>query len=278
MTDRYAYCSIQDVIDRVFDSDTSVTSTEKLMLLGIVQAVAAFINDFYGERRFIPGTAARRFDGSGTARLFVDDLLAVTSLVDDDDTWAASDYLLYPRNAGGVKGPYIWIEIDPDGTYSAFTGERDTVVITGRWGAYEETVATGATLASALTASATSMSVATGSIIRAGHILLIDSEQIFVTDRTTGETNDTYTIERGINGTTAATHNQSAAISQYRPPYDIFELAVELAVRLFKMKDAGYQDGLGAVELGQMFYRRSVQQYMKTEAPPRWHRSGLGAA
>ena len=267
----YAYCSIQDVKDRL-----DITgSSDDTMLLDIVRAATEIIDGYY-RRRFIPETATKRYDGSGTTRLFVDDLLAVTSLIDDDDTWSTTDYLLYPRTAGGTNGPYTWIEVDPDGQYSAFTRERDIVVIAGRWGAYEDTTSTGATVASnPLSDSDTSLEVATGSTIYPGHVLLIESEQIFVTAQSTGSPNDTYTIERGVNGTTAAEHSQGTAINRYRPPFDILELCVELTSRLFKMRDTAYQDATANVELGALQYRRSVRTFLRHEAPVRWYKAGL---
>ncbi|MGD8499060.1 MAG: hypothetical protein PVJ86_00340 [Phycisphaerales bacterium] len=272
----YSYCSVKDVKDRLDIQDT--TTSDDAMILSIVRAATRYIDQHYGARRFVPETAAKRFDGSGTKTLFIPDLLAVTTLVDDTDTWTSSDYLLYPRNAGGTNGPYTYITIDPDGTYSAFTEERDIVVITGRWGSYEETATTGATLATAITSTtATTISVATGSIIRPGHVLLIDDEQLFVTTRSAGE-NDTYTVVRGVNGTTAATHTQGTAINYYLAPWEIFELCVELASRLYKMKDTAYQDATGSIELGELQYRRAARAYLKAEAPLGWYRARMGRA
>lgn len=268
----YAYCSIQDVKDRL-DIEGA---TGDVMLLSIVRAATRFIDQHY-DRCFVPETATRRFDGSGARRLFIDDLLAVTSLVDDDDTWTTSDYLLYPRNAGGAHGPYVWIETDPDGDYSAFTGERDVVIITGRWGAYEETEDTGATLAAALAKAATTMTIATGSGIYPGHVLLIDSEQIFVTGHTTGDENDTYIVTRGVNGTTGAAHDEGAAINRYLSPSEIAELCVELAARLYKMKDTAYQDATASEVLGRLQYRRSAKKFLEEESPIGWYRSKMGA-
>src|SRR5574341_497051 len=116
-------------------------------LLNRVRAASDWIDSQLG--RFIPVTETRRFDGPANRKtLFVDPLLAVTSIIDDTTTLAASDYLLYPRSRHWENGPYTRIEIDPDAAnLTAWTHEKDIIVIAGRWGRYELSAGIGATVA-----------------------------------------------------------------------------------------------------------------------------------
>src|SRR3990170_4338612 len=85
-----------------------------------VRAASDFLDSKVGW--FIPVTAARRFDGPRDRKtLFIDPLLAVTTLVDDTTTLTTSDYLLYPRNRHWENGPYTRISPDPDGTHAAWS-------------------------------------------------------------------------------------------------------------------------------------------------------------
>jgi hypothetical protein len=46
------------------------------------------------------------------------------------------------------------------------------------------------------------------------------------------------TVQRGVGGTAAASHVQNTAISLYRPPRDIEQLALRVAAWLYKSPDA----------------------------------------
>jgi hypothetical protein len=171
MPDR-CYCSVEDVV--------GWGSKDEAELLTFVRSASDWITKKIGD--FIPVTAAKRYDGTGDIDLTVAPLLAVTSIVDDGDTLVTADYLLYPRNKWWENGPYTRIRIDPDATtLNAWTWEEDIVVITGRWGLYEESANTGATVQDdPLTNSATSLLVDDGSKIRPGLVLLVETEQLFV--------------------------------------------------------------------------------------------------
>jgi hypothetical protein len=71
-------------------------------------------------------------------------LLSVTSIVNDGTTLTEADYLLKPNGGHWANGPYTYIEIDPDATnISAWDTDADGIVITGRLGLWNATVALG---------------------------------------------------------------------------------------------------------------------------------------
>jgi hypothetical protein len=274
---------------------------------------------------FIPVTAAKRFDGTGTIDLTIAPLLAITSIVDDGDTLQSTDYLGYPRNKWWENGPYTRLRIDPDAsTLTAWTGEEDVIVITGRWGLYEESGLSGATVQNdPLAAGGLSLIVDDGSKIRPGMVLLVAAEQILVaatgasTDSTanTAEAVDTteeaidvddgtkftigelividveqmlvtdiqsntivvergwngtakaahdtatdvnvyrtFTIERGVNGTTAAEAAQDVVISKYIVPWDVKYLCKQMASLMSRKEDSGYAAKTGNLEIGEVFF------------------------
>ena len=62
--------------------------------------------DGYCNRHFYPRTQTLVFDGNGSGRLLIPDLISITSLKEDttddktfNDTWAATDYWSEPYNA-----------------------------------------------------------------------------------------------------------------------------------------------------------------------------------
>jgi len=139
--------------------------------------------------------------GGLTRNLQVDDLLAVTTIKIDEDqdgtfdesALATTEYELLPRNSE----PKRTISMTDYGTTYAWPA-RSRVQIVGRWGYSDDTKAAGA-LAEALDTSETGVDVTDASLIDVGDTILVDSEQMFVSERstlTTGTTlNDTLTAD-----------------------------------------------------------------------------------
>jgi len=166
-----AYCTIEDV--KGFGADKPGD------LLDFVRSASQWIETNIGN--FTPIVGTKRFDGTGDIDLTVDPILSVTSITDDGDSLDTTDYLLYPRNKWYDNGPYTRIRIDPDAlTLNAWTWEEDIVAIVGSWGLYSETEDTGATTTQADNSTA-AMVVDDASKIYPGAVLLVETEQEFVT-------------------------------------------------------------------------------------------------
>ena len=281
-------------------------------------------------RIFIPKTQTRLFrypqrEGVRSWQLDLDeDLQSVTTLQtkaqDSSPTSiSSSDFFTEPVNTGP---PFHTIEIDLS-TTAAFEGgdtSQRSIAVAGSWGFSADTRSVG-TVASGLDsdAAATSMVVSNASLIDVGETLLIDSEQIFVSERSAADvgknisdasvtadladvtitmeashgllageviridsekmfiesvsTNDltviraydgsvlaahsngadvfhfrTLTIERGANGTTAASHTDATAISKYEPPFDVRELVKAETILHMKQDQATWARVVGAGE------------------------------
>lgn len=184
------YCTLNDVLTDL--EKEGIKTWKEAVVLEKIRSASDFIDRKLG--MFVPLTETRRFDGSGMPHLFVDYLLAATTVTDDGETIASDQYLLYPRNRHWPNGPYTRISVDPDATaLSAWACERDAVSIAGRWGKYEESIATGATVANTteISASGTSLLVPDGSKVSPGMVLLIGTEQLLV--EATGSPTDSTT-------------------------------------------------------------------------------------
>lgn len=308
-------------------------------------------------RYFIPRTETRYFrwppqQSSRSYVLWTDqDLLSVTTLQtqaqdDSPTTITSADYFLEPINSGR----YNRIEIDLSSN-SAFEGgdtPQRSISVLGSWG-YSNNTRSGGTVASGLASdsSATSFVCSNESLIEVGHTLLIESEQIFVKNKTAtiltsillngaltalqnnvtvtvdashglqaGEvilvdsermyiesvsTNDltviraydgstladhnddtqiytfrTLTIERGNNGTTAATHANATAISVYEPEFDISEHCLALTLARIAQGEAMWGRSVGTGEGAREFNARNLQAIHKEIiAHYKRHRSGV---
>jgi len=299
------YCCLSELVDAL--EQAGVKSWREADALDKIKAASQWIDRKLGH--FIPVTDARYFDGNGHIDLYIDPVLAVTALSLDGTAILSTQYILYgngPAEPRWENGPYTRITVHPDATQmSVWWKEDKNILLTGRYGKWEQSVVSGATVANTteISASGTSLVVSDGSKIGLGMVLLIGTEQPLVTateaptDSTanlgealdsseeeidvnnaalvnTGEiirvdfeqmkiidkktntllvvrgwngtaktshtdTTDvyayrTYTVKRGINGTTAAVHANAIAISRYVAPDDVKYLCVQIAALMLK--------------------------------------------
>jgi len=144
-------------------------------------------------RRYIPETATKLYrwpnrHGSGYTLWLSHDLLSVITLQtkaqdSSPTTIAAADYFLEPQQHGP---PYNRIEIDLSSSAAFEAGDtpQRSISVNGSWG-YSNTTKSAGTVSSGLaaSASATSMVCSNAALIGVGEALLIESEQLFVSDR-----------------------------------------------------------------------------------------------
>jgi len=175
------YCTIAEL-----DDDLKLRGAEKIAVqLRAVRDASMFLRGKMGE--FIPVTESRYFTGRGVPRLYVQPLLAITAISNDGTSLASSDYILKPSGAHWRNGPYTYLEVDPDAaSLSEWATELDSVEITGRWGLFEQTTASGAVVGTGgQTNSATSLLVDDGSKLSPGAVAYIGTEQELVTGYST---------------------------------------------------------------------------------------------
>ena len=194
-----------------------------------------------GGRWFYPRIETRYFDTPGGRELEMDeDLLAATTITNGDATTvAASDYNLYPY----FGPPYYQIRLKQSATIvwtldSSGNDER-AISVLGIWGKIHDYASvwldTLATLAAAITTTTATTFTCTTGLIKAGYLLKIESEYLYVDSVSVGAS-DTVTVRRGVNGSTAATHAISTAISRWYFP--TVEMICRTAVQAYeRLKD-----------------------------------------
>jgi hypothetical protein len=152
-------------------------------------------------------------------------LSATTITLADGTVLTGSDYLALPRG----KTPSYHLLLKDSTSYRWNEYEDDpegAVSILGVWGwhpDYTSAWVTGSTLNGAINASVTSITVTSGSLFSAGHLLKIDSEYL----RITAVSGTTLTVTRGANGSTAAAHDDGAVVYYWQP----FEMVTQAAAR-----------------------------------------------
>jgi hypothetical protein len=232
---------------RVKDARTGLNitgSASDALLLQMAEAASRSVDD-YTRRHFYVRVATRYYDGTGRPYLLLppgDDLLEVTSLKLDENgdrayelTLTATDYYLWPDN--GL--PKLRV---------------DLVELVGKWGYADDRQTIGALVSGAHNATTTTLTTTSAVGMAIGLTLLIGSEQLYVT----GGGGTSWTVERGVNGTTAATIADQAAIQRYRYPTPIVQATYMQLARWWKRKDDGFAQVLLSPDLGRMSVFRGL--------------------
>jgi hypothetical protein len=214
-------------------------------LLNALEAAAASIERATG-RRFSPHRGVRLHDYTSPVELLLEDdlldLLAITN--GDGAAIPLGDVIRLPDSV-----PHSVLRLTGSSAFFYMRSPLEAISVTGIWGWHERwSTAWRSTSDSVqnnpLTASSITLTVADadgadaiGEMPRfqVGHLLKIDDEYLRVIAVNT--TSNILTVLRGVNGTSAAAHNQNTPISTYQPPADVEALALRWAAWLYREPD-----------------------------------------
>lgn len=210
---RVYYCTREEVMD-AFDTREAAHRSAQ-----IDSAIASASDDIDGwlnrhKHGLAPRTATRYFNWPGNDyaaayRLWFDEneVISVTSMTANGSALVENtDFYLEPVNSGP---PYTYAEIVLSGTSSfdnAGTPQR-AITVVGKWGINDDQVPAGS-LAEALDASETAVDVTDASLVGVGSVLLVDSERMLVTGRSSLTTGQTL-----VSAMTAAKNDQTVDVA-----------------------------------------------------------------
>lgn len=205
------------------------------------------------QRVFAPRIATHLYDVPNNSALTLDDdLLEVLALTNGDGTAiASSEYKLYPLN---FSAKHKLALVGSSGSIFLADSNGDTegaISLSAIWGYHDRYidawVSVGASLASGIDALTVTITGVQTQTIRAGSLIKIDSEYLYVRDVAINSTSgDTLTVARGVNGSTAASHSASDSLLVWTNPL-IEDLATTAVVAYARLRDnpAGESKNVG---------------------------------
>jgi len=166
----------------------------------------------------------------------------------------ANDFFLMPYNAA----PKTVFKLNEDTSNTLDSGQQ-TLSILGEWGYTADTLSV--TTADAIgSTTATSVSVTSATDLGPAQTVLIDSEQLYIT----AISGNTLTVQRGVNGTTAATHSGGAGLTRYDYPELIVQACLDIAKLTFRNRDLGSVGTIGAGEMSMTVAEGEVRSVLMT--------------
>lgn len=252
------YAGLDDLTQAMKGGTTAV---DKAVALRVVEAVSrAFDRGL--ERQFYNELAQTAyFDGNGQRVLRLRSaaverghrragLLSVTTCkVDENDDGTYE--LTLTENTDFWKtdrdndGPYRALEMMTRSTRANYWHRAPrSVEIVGEFGYSNETEAAGTLGAAISDTTGTSVTMADGHLVQAGHTIVVGSEHLFVS----AVTGNMLTVQRGVNGSTAATALISATVSRRRYPRPIETAVLMESVRLIRDGLTGFSGQVANAE------------------------------
>ena len=253
---REAYRSLYGDLTKLKDDsvlkDPAAGADDDDELFELLLSVSDWV-DHYCNRHFYPRVETLLFDGPGSDRLLVPDLIAVSELAQAQadgrsfaTPWDADSFRLLPHNAAPLRPwghPFGAILSSSRGGPTGGRGQgfesgEANFRVAGVWGYRYFVDPSGAILAAQLTAEATSVTVNDGAQLRVGQTIVpgaLDSADPAAAEQAlvTAIDGNTLSVSRGLNGTAASSHASGAGIGILRWPPSVERAALIQAARIW---------------------------------------------
>lgn len=237
------YCSLKQLKERYLVTNNS---NDNGVFLDTIEEASRAI-DSACHRHFYPQVATHSYDHDEAYLLRLDDgsdLLEVTTLKTDNTgtTLASGNFYLMAGDSYN-QTPYTRIAIKSDsGATFGYSGTPQKAnEVTGIWGYHNDWSNafknSGVTLSADISdATATSFTVSGATIAEAGQLIKVNSEYMYLISNSGG----TFTVERGLNGSTAATHTSGDTVFVYEPMVELRRVTARYAAWLYKEYESPY--------------------------------------
>lgn len=260
---RHVYANVAEFNDALVSGGSAILTgtANNARKLEILDEVSRLI-DARAHRGtgFGPWVGTLAFDGDGSDVLWMradldelDSISIASSATATPDTPVVDDDF-YLAGLGSYEPPYRRIVLHGQGTPTRFGCGKRLTEIAGTWTYPYRTRTLTPTLAEDLDSSETEVDVSGLTGLSAGMTILVGDEQMYVT-ATTDSTTDSVTVERGVNGTTAEAHLTGASITRYLYHPSVHTLALRLAEKRWKARDAGGDGTDGGNDVGTVSLR-----------------------
>lgn len=275
---RHTYASVAEFNDYLTTSGSGLytnTTNNAQKLEWLQEASRLADHKCHRGSGFGPYVQTRYYDADGGDTLYLrGDLsaLAASGLSITDSfgetpvtPTVATDFFL--AGIGTYDEPYRRILLHGEGTPTTFGNGLKLTSVTGTWSYPYRTRLTAVLLDEAVDTDDTTFDVSSLTGLSPGMTILVDSEQMYVT-ATTDSTPDTITVERGVNGTTAASHLDEAPITRYVYNSNVHDFTMRIAEKRMKARDAGADGSDGGADVGTLSLREGEDTIVRRMLGP----------
>lgn len=274
----HVYASLDDAKRYLTDEGIgwSEGSTNDALALSTLESVSRHIDWWCRRSRafgsgFGPRLGTNRYDTAGKTGLDLgDDLLETTTVtflagtasITTSTVTADDDYFLLNQGGGYDSPPYRRAVIHGQGTTVRFPTGMRVVEWVGKWGYQDAHRALVATLGEAIADDDLTFEVSASAEFSPGMTVLVDDEQMYVVSVTSGMT-PSIRVDRGVNGTTAASHLDLAIVERYLYDPRVVDATMRLFARRWSARNAGADGSDGGGDVGIVVPRQSEETILR---------------
>lgn len=279
----HVYASLQDAKNYLRDEGLpwGAGSTNDGLALSMLESVSRHLDWWCRRSRafgsgFGPRLGTNRYDAQGGCELDLrDDVLSIDSvtlyaLTGSSDTSTPvedDDFYLVDQWGGYDQGPFRKLRLHGAGSITSLPSGLRVISVAGSMGYSDVRRTLTAALADDVSDSATAIPVDALDEFSIGMTIRVDDEQMYVYGTTAGvdPDPDTLTVDRGVNGTTAAAHLEDAAISNYVYDRRVVEATSRVFAKRWVARNAGGDGSDGGGEVGTTWPRESEDTILRRE-------------
>ncbi len=251
-------------------------STNDHLALAILESVSRRVDGWTRRSAFGSGFGPRlgtnRYDSTGCTSLdFDDDLLSTDSVLSRASTASSTttapaeetDFYLVNNKGQYEPGPYRKAILHGLGNVLAFGSGLRVVEWTGVWGHQDVTVPLVPAAGEAIDDDQTDIEVSALGEISPGMTLLVDDEQMYVRALIDADPTFSITVVRGVNGTTAAEHDDESEMARYIYDPGVTEVTLRLWGKRWAARNSGADGSDGGGDVGFIQPRESEDTILR---------------
>ena len=273
MPDRHTYASVDDLRDYLAGTSySSGWTSDTATLRRVLEAQSRRIDQHCSGGTFGPRTETREYDigtgslinspqfqtvhggtytlnsSSGYVSVIPLDawLISPTTVTSYKDTartesetlteGTGNDFYLMPYN----ETPKTTLKLNIDTEKAFYSGQR-TLTVLGQWGYTNSKVEITDLNGAVSSTTATTVAVTSATGLGIAETILVESEQMYIT----GISTNNLTVERGVNGTTAATHSDEDSVYSYEYPSPVVQACLDMTKVVYRDRDMGVTQTIG---------------------------------
>lgn len=241
------YATVEQVWRQV-DTDAKTGYVDDSHILDDIRTASARIDEMKGVY-FEPVIETKYLDARGyhitnNGRL-MDlgfPLLALGDVTLGDGTALTLDTNVYLHPRGQSPVFALRLPVSSGYHWTAYNGDyEDAVLVEGTWGFHPQLSTAwkfAGTITDAINADVIDIEVSDASQLSAGLLLRVGNEYMRLLEVTLGDTSDSILVERGANGSVAASHNAAVRIEYWQVYAPINQAAARYAAYLYKRRGA----------------------------------------
>ena len=233
---------------------------DAMEILQLLTTASRHADDYVDRAFFVKTATPAAFPGNGLDRIRIPDLVSASAVKLDENTDGVfevdltedTDFWLEREGHEDVSAqPSTIIILNPyKGSRSSFVSRPRLLQIAGDWGYTNASEVVAGVTATLADSTATEMTTNKVGDLSVGDTVLVETERLFIKGRVRGGgASPKWTVDRGVNGSTAASHTDKA-VSRYTYVPQVVDAVMMQTARWWKRRETAFSTTIANPAMG----------------------------